>query len=545
MQHARTRRQLDRLLLSAVRVLKPAKNPSDTLRQRMLRSHCLCAVVSGGGTLTVNGHVHTVQQGDLFALAPGTIVQGTAAPGEPVRCALILFHCAGLHKGKTGWQALSGVFPLSGRVEIPDDSPARDELALLIEGGDSVDVHIPASLRRKLALHRLLATLLDCGAAQHKTGPSASEVGFEAALAFMNDHYAQDIKVKQLASKAGLSVNHFIRIFKRQLQTTPIQYIERKRMDSAKQLLFSGDKMKEIAKRVGYKDEHYFSRAFKKAEGIAPTLFMKHKCSRIAAMYYGLDDFLLTLGLRPIASLSYAERVSRAYPAHTLHTPESRSMLLDSLKPNYDKLLRAKPDLILTSSRFNESEMLRQIAPTAVLEYTNDYASRLAHIGRLFGKEREAAHWIERYKTRQSGIRQRLARQSEPPSACFVRVCASFYRIYGIGNQTGSLLHGELGLALPEGLPRQRWTDFAYVEWPDFEPDHIFLMIDPTEAARQRAQLLLQSESWRALTAVRSGRVHDASDLLFATLGPTGRLSAMNRIAMQLGLDDGEMMQHN
>ncbi|MET1138558.1 helix-turn-helix transcriptional regulator, partial [Bacillus subtilis] len=92
----------------------------------------------------------------------------------------------------------------------------------------------------------------------------------------------------------GLSVNHFIRTFKRQLNMTPIEYILKLRMAKAKQLLFSSDKIKEIAEQVGYKDEHYFSRVFKKNEGIAPTLYMKNKVNRIATLYYGLDDYVIT-----------------------------------------------------------------------------------------------------------------------------------------------------------------------------------------------------------------------------------------------------------
>ncbi|KAA2301707.1 helix-turn-helix transcriptional regulator, partial [Clostridioides difficile] len=88
--------------------------------------------------------------------------------------------------------------------------------------------------------------------------------GMDLALDYMTHQYREDIRIDQMARMAGLSVNHFIRTFKRQLNMTPIEYILKLRMAKAKQLLFSSDKIKEIAEQVGYKDEHYFSRVFKK-----------------------------------------------------------------------------------------------------------------------------------------------------------------------------------------------------------------------------------------------------------------------------------------
>ncbi|MNG37645.1 hypothetical protein D3C84_1250610 [compost metagenome] len=61
-------------------------------------------------------------------------------------------------------------------------------------------------------------------------------------------------------------------------------------------------------------------------------------------------------------------------------------------------------------------------------------------------------------------------------------------------------------------------------------------MADPTSEAKQRLQQLLQSEQWASLEAVQQRRVYDASDLFFKTLGPTGRMWAMNQVATQLGI---------
>ncbi|MDF2837052.1 MAG: hypothetical protein K0Q63_2692, partial [Paenibacillus sp.] len=344
---------------------------------------------------------------------------------------------------------------------------------------------------------------------------------------------------------AGLSVNHFIRTFKRRTNMTPLQYVEHRRMDKAKRLLFDSGKMKEIARQVGYKDEHYFSRAFKKAEGVAPTLYIKNKYNRIATIYYGLDDYLTTLGLRPVAALSYASRVSTAFDSDSRQHKNGERIWLDGANPEYGKLLRSKPDLILTSDRLKEDASLHSIAPMATLKHSNDYGEMLRHIGHLFGKEREARQWLERYASVKSGIRDRLAQEWGNQTACFVRVCGAFYRVYGASNQTGSLLHGDLGFGLPDGLQSRSWIDYPLGEWAGIRPDHIFLMTDPTAEAKARLALLLQSETWRALPAVLDRRVYEAGDLFFRTLGPAGRLSAVRRIARQLKLPEGDFVQRN
>ena len=49
--------------------------------------------------------------------------------------------------------------------------------------------------------------------------------GMDRALEYMTHQYMKDIRVEQMARMAGLSVNHFIRTFKRQLNMTPIEYL--------------------------------------------------------------------------------------------------------------------------------------------------------------------------------------------------------------------------------------------------------------------------------------------------------------------------------
>lgn len=114
-------------------------------------------------------------------------------------------------------------------------------------------------MHAKYRLQLLLAMLLQ----PSKRIVQDKAVGMDIVLAHMKNNYNQELKVGQLALMAGLSTNHFIRAFKQLTQKTPMTYLMEERIKRAKQLLFSSERVKQIAKEVGYKDEHYFSRVFK------------------------------------------------------------------------------------------------------------------------------------------------------------------------------------------------------------------------------------------------------------------------------------------
>ncbi len=527
-------RFMHKLVFTSIRSYRYECGSEDVRMQRILRFYAIALINSGKGTVTINGKSSPAMKGDLFFLQPDMLIEASLDCNHPLQYSLVLFSAVQLHKENNAWLVKQPEFPFRGKLTASQSSETMMEwINLLHSKGDLLSSD-------KQAKTTLLTSLLHAVArAESATEEEEKQKirGIEHTLAFMNENYSKDIKIEQLAQMSGFSLNHFTRIFKQQMKITPSEYIFKQRMARAKQLLISSKKAKEVAEQVGYKDEHYFSRAFKKAEGVPPTLYIKNKCHRIAALYYGLDDHLLTLGLRPVASLSYAERVTYSYPLPAVSEQSEQGLKLDSRKSNYDKLLRSKPDLIMTSDRLVQDEALNQIAPTAVLAHSNQYGKMLEHMGKILGREQQAALWVEKYGTRMHEIREHLKARWGRQTAYFIRVSPNFYRVYGANNQTGSLLYDDIGLSLPVEYPDREWAvDIQLEDLLSFRAEHLFLMADPTLEAKQRLQQLLQSEQWASLEAVQQRRVYDASDLFFKTLGPTGRMWAMNRIAAQLGI---------
>lgn len=77
-----------------------------------------------------------------------------------------------------------------------------------------------------------------------------------------------------IASFCGMSPAHFSTVFKQNLEECFIKYLTNFRIDKAKTLLKTTNlRSSEIAFKVGYRDAHYFSFAFKKNVGITPIEF--------------------------------------------------------------------------------------------------------------------------------------------------------------------------------------------------------------------------------------------------------------------------------
>ncbi len=98
------------------------------------------------------------------------------------------------------------------------------------------------------------------------------------AVSYFNENYNQDISIEDYAQTRGMSVSWFIRNFKNYTGMTPMQFIVSLRVNNAQILLEQTNySIYEIAKIVGYDDQLYFSRLFRKQKGVSPSQYRKRK----------------------------------------------------------------------------------------------------------------------------------------------------------------------------------------------------------------------------------------------------------------------------
>ena len=89
-------------------------------------------------------------------------------------------------------------------------------------------------------------------------------------------HYTEDISLTSLAAKYNLSTGRLSTMIKEALQMNYSDYIASLRIQRAKELLQNEAlSIQEIAEMVGYNDYFYFTKVFKKVQGISPSKYRK------------------------------------------------------------------------------------------------------------------------------------------------------------------------------------------------------------------------------------------------------------------------------
>lgn len=93
----------------------------------------------------------------------------------------------------------------------------------------------------------------------------------ETIIGYIRKHIYEPIDVDQLAEQSCLTKDHFIRLFKREVGETPLQYIILRKMEKAQLLLLTDDMpVKKVAYTLSFDDYSYFNRLFKKVTGVTP-----------------------------------------------------------------------------------------------------------------------------------------------------------------------------------------------------------------------------------------------------------------------------------
>lgn len=89
---------------------------------------------------------------------------------------------------------------------------------------------------------------------------------------YIDNHYFEDIKISMFTEKYFLSREYLMKLFKQQFGYGIHEYVQKIRMDKAKELLDDPSlKIQDIAERLGYKDKNYFSKAFRNYYSMSPS----------------------------------------------------------------------------------------------------------------------------------------------------------------------------------------------------------------------------------------------------------------------------------
>ena len=95
---------------------------------------------------------------------------------------------------------------------------------------------------------------------------------------YLDTHLSERLTLEQCGEITYLSVSQTIRRFRKAYGLTPYEYLNQRRISTAKLLLTNSNlSIEEIAAQTGFPDRNYFSKYFKKKTGLSPSQFRKRK----------------------------------------------------------------------------------------------------------------------------------------------------------------------------------------------------------------------------------------------------------------------------
>lgn len=227
--------------------------------------------LQGGGRFTSDKTVYHISPGSVFLCPPGNI--HTIHPGEgnqPLTYYAILF--------APRPDADADLFDLlGGELQRPRHLQAGTNYRFFFEEVKE-KVASPSVGRRNSGVHQFISFLymLAEGPGSFHYGDSSNR-HIEKALKIMQSRIGRKLELPDLSAKLGLNESYFIRLFRRKMNTTPMKYFTRLKIEAAAgYLLGTSQPLHAIAEKLGFYSEFHFSKTFKQYTGLSPRHYRDH-----------------------------------------------------------------------------------------------------------------------------------------------------------------------------------------------------------------------------------------------------------------------------
>ncbi|MFF2479909.1 AraC family transcriptional regulator [Paenibacillus sp. NPDC058071] len=253
-------------------IRRQSMTQEDELRGYILPSNAFLWVTRGRGRVTLDGIGYSVDGFHLLHGAKGMSLD-IISSGDCLEYDLIMYKALLAFPGN---RYLHRLLKRNSPFRIQYGFTPRAPLALhskfeMMEQSWH-KLTLLDKLHAKGVLYQFVHELLSQMASQ-ELGETRADLVSQATR-YIETSYSEAITVEGLAELLGCSSSYLSRLFKKQLGTTPNEYLINVRIGHACRLLSETKApLQEIASSIGYLDVYYFSRVFKKQTGLPPLRF--------------------------------------------------------------------------------------------------------------------------------------------------------------------------------------------------------------------------------------------------------------------------------
>lgn len=243
--------------------------------------HNLILVYAGEAVLTCNDKTYKVKSGDLIYYKPGDYRVGHTFADNPMKCYTVDFLYVIPELINDEWDLSSLDLPFQTVETIKDSFLFSRLLELFVKFTRTYLGQNKNQVIRGRAIFTEILSLLT----QWKSGDFIYDNvrKVEQVINYMTDNYSKPLTLAKLSDSIKISPSYLGSIFKSVTGKSPITYLLEIRIHKAKELLKDGHSVSHVSEEVGFNDLFYFSKCFKKYEGISPSHYKQ--------ISYGLNDF--------------------------------------------------------------------------------------------------------------------------------------------------------------------------------------------------------------------------------------------------------------
>lgn len=237
-----------------------------------IRDHYLIHhVIRGKGSYVIEGRMYHLNAGDTFLLFPDVESSYRADEEEPWEYAWVGF------AGTDAYSMIANT-DFSKKNPVLDQRLISDELFRKIQAVYNANGNtFRDAVAMTGALYSLMGYLMQHSKGEEKAD-NLQQHYVERARQYIAEQYSYPITVEDVAVYTGISRSYLFRLFRTMMKQSPKEYLLEYRIRQACQLLNQTElPVGSIAHSVGFEDNLYFSKVFKKYKNCTPS---EYRCMK-------------------------------------------------------------------------------------------------------------------------------------------------------------------------------------------------------------------------------------------------------------------------